>query len=82
MSKEEIFRCDVCKSPIQKATKTDMQIIFVTEQTEGYPSKPYFQLKTLDICDACKNKALEGRYLFGAGAQGYNDYYFAKGIVK
>jgi len=81
MSKIETYICDVCKKSIPIPAKADMQIIFVTEQTEGYPSKPYFQLKTLDICDACKNKALEGHYLFGAGAQGYNDYYFAKGIL-
>lgn len=76
--KIESYYCDItkCKKQLEKNTCYDMQIIFVTEQTEGYPSKPYFDRDTLALCPECLERASKGNYIFGAGAQGHNDYYF------
>lgn len=73
------YSCDVCKKTLtlkEAQAEKKMQVIFVTEQTEGYPSKPYFTLMNMHICPSCISKCLEGNYLFAKGAQGYNDFYF------
>lgn len=56
-----------------------MQLIFVTEQTEGHITDPYFASdQKIDLCVKCWEKALNGNYIFAAGAQGYNEYYFKR----
>jgi hypothetical protein len=75
--KTETFTCDIkdCK---RKAIEKDvrMQIIFTTEQTEGYPTKHHFSMEKIDLCEECYAHALKGNYIFGSGAQGYNKYWF------
>jgi len=82
--REETYRCDVCKAEIEttvegsarKSFQHVMQTIFATEQSEGYPHKPYFCNNTLDLCPTCYDWALGGHYIFGKRAQGYNKYFF------
>lgn len=73
---ENIY-CDICH---EKATEhKNIQIIFNTNQTDGYPCKPYIDDShnwPLDLCDKCLKKILDGKYVFATGAQGYNTYYF------
>lgn len=77
--------CDVCAYIISTSLSEKEnpsarlhQVIFTTEQTEGRTVKPYLSQKTLDLCDTCESKMLEGNMLFGAGAMGYNTYHFKK----
>jgi hypothetical protein len=74
MSSKTVVTCDVCK--LSEATNTKMQIIFLTEQTEGRPTGAHFVIDELDICPSCLKVALAGNYLFAEGAQGYNRYWF------
>ena len=74
--KKEIIYCDVCGKENPKYTDVKMQIIFTTEQNEGYSTKSYFNTKVLDLCEECYNKALRGQYIFAAGAMGHNNYSF------
>ena len=75
--KETKIYCDMkdCK---QKATNEQykIQVIFTTEQTEGRSTEPHLCNENLDLCDDCLNHVLKGNYIFGAGAQGYNKYWF------
>ena len=74
MSTTTIVKCDVCGS--DGAKQTEMQIIFTTEQSDGRGIKPYFCIDKFDLCIACLDTALTGRYIFASGAQGYNHYWF------
>ena len=74
----ENFYCDICHK--KATTHKTLQVIFTTEQTEGRPCTPYLSYpETLDLCDDCLGKIMNGNYVFASGAQGYNDYYFKKG---
>lgn len=70
------YYCDVCKERVNLNFFAKIPVIFVTEQTEGRPIKPYIDMATLDLCDTCKDRVLDGNFIFAAGAQGYNRYYF------
>ena len=79
--KEEKIYCDIknCKNEIPNVknyTKKQLDIIFTTEQTEGRPTKPYLTRENLDLCDNCYEKVLRENYIYGSGAQGYNEYKF------
>lgn len=78
-------RCDICgaSSTYDSRFKDDIRVdvIFVTEQTEGYPSDPYLSTEKLDICCDCYGNVLEGNYIFGKGAQGCNTYFFKRNDV-
>lgn len=79
--KTEKYLCDVsgCEENVPEDLRSKkIQVIFTTEQTEGRSVKPYLSTETLDICEKCLGRILEGNYLFGNGAQGYNQYNFAK----
>ena len=78
MSSEVIVKCDICKSEVD-VRKKNIQIIFKTDQTEGRNCNPYLDIIKIDICKECLNKIIKGKALYGAGAQGYNDYWFAGG---
>lgn len=79
MASKTIMSCDIkdCNSEIKVKTEK-IQVIFTTEQTEGRSCTPYLSEERFDMCEACMNKVLEGNYIFGYGAQGYNTYYFKK----
>lgn len=78
--KTESYTCDVCKGALEGVdsshVEVPMQIIFTTEQDEGRSSDHYFEMKKLDLCDTCKDKALSGKYIFAQGAMGHNTYHF------
>jgi len=57
----------------------NIEIIFITDQTEGRSTKPYLSNETMDICSACMDKRLSGESIWGHGAQGSNTFYF-KGV--
>ena len=67
--------CDVCESQ-KDVTSNTLQIIFITEQTEGRSVNPYLSNKTIDICRSCYEYVLEGNYLRGSGAMGHDAYWF------
>ena len=76
--KTETFSCDICKSTKAVIKEVQLQVIFLTEQTEGRGIEPYLSNETFDICKTCLQKRLEGKSIYGNGAQGYNNYYFKK----
>ena len=73
--KKTISFCDLCKKEGATEDKA-IQVIFKTDQTEGRSTKPYLSHEEIDICPACMDKVLDGNYIMGAGAQGYNRYWF------
>jgi len=80
--KRQVFTCDICKAdnvPVREDFLTEA--IFTTEQTEGRSCTPYLVHYKLDVCEKCIEKKLKGEVLYGAGAQGYNRYWF-KGEEK
>ena len=74
---KKIFICDVCNHEFKTGFIEDnIQVIFHTKQTEGYPVKPYLSTCKIDICEECKIHLLKGNYLHANGAQGCNTYSF------
>lgn len=70
------YFCDVCKKELYNNQRTNIQVIFTTEQTEGRSSNPYLCEEKIHLCAICKECVLKGNYIFAHGAQGYNTYYF------
>lgn len=52
----------------------DLSVLFKTEQNEGTPCEPYFNINTLDICPECYDRLLNQWPIVAFGAQGYNTY--------
>lgn len=77
MSKHESWSCDIkdCSNETNGKQK-NLQVIFTTEQTEGKSVPPYLQSESIDICDSCMQRVVNGEAIFAYGAQGYNTYYF------
>lgn len=77
MSTTTIIHCDIkdCKCT-EKVSKKKIQVIFLSDQTEGRNCEPYLSDETFDICSKCLEHILKGNYLYGYGAQGHNTYYF------
>ena len=73
--KKEITYCDICGKEKTIDTK-QIQVIFTTNQTDGYPVDPYFSTEKIDICADCQALRLKGNHIYGSGAQGYNRYEF------
>lgn len=69
--------CDICGIEGAKSIKTTVR--FLTEQTEGKYVTPYYELKTLDLCDECLDKVI---LIDAAGAQGNNKYRIRRKRVK
>ena len=81
MSKQEVFKCDIkaCGKPCGVDDHhSDLQVIFVTDQTEGRSIDPYLCPVNIDLCEDCVEHLLKGNYIFASGAQGANEYYFLK----
>jgi len=74
--KTEIYTCDIkdCENnPKYKGKK--MQVVFITETTEGRSTEPHLCDVIVDICEECLNKmAKERKYITAEGAMGYNTY--------
>jgi hypothetical protein len=73
--KETKIKCDVCGA-LNAKEGIKLQVIFHTEQTEGRGCEPYLSTETIDLCDDCHAKVLQGNYLHGTGVMGYNNYKF------
>ena len=68
--------CDICKTVLRHDNHAiDIPVVFNTEQTEGYPCKPYLTHERLDLCDACYSAYLDAFPLKASGAQGVNQFY-------
>jgi hypothetical protein len=75
--KTETFSCDIkdCKNKAVKIGLT-LDVIFHTEQTEGRGTAPHISRVTIDLCQQCYDNVVKGNYIHGAGAMGYNKYWF------
>lgn len=73
--KTTITKCDICKRT-EDVQEKKMDVIFHTEQTEGRGVEPHLSNEKLDICDRCLQIVLNGNYVHGQGAMGYNEYFF------
>lgn len=74
------YFCDVCGAVIpnykkEHRKKYSMPVRFYTEQTEGKGCPPYYSNVSIDLCDACLDKAVN---INAWGAMGYNTYEFRK----
>lgn len=79
MSVKTIVNCDVCEKEmcsIYATEKENITVIFTTEQIEGRNTGRYLYNQSLDICHHCKQKMIQGKMLFAAGAMGHNKYWF------
>lgn len=63
---------------IPKWKHQQISVVFLTEQNEGTPTKPYFDTNTLDMCPNCYEKLLKSYPIVATGAQGYNKYDWRK----
>ena len=68
------YVCDICPTEIKEKQQESIPVVFTTEQTEGRSCKPYLTIKSLHICDACKQKIINETPLIGSGAQGCNEF--------
>lgn len=68
--------CDLCSQTNDTVKNCQVNVIFTTDQTEGRSTAPYFSQVKMDICKACKDRALTGDTIWAAGAMGYNNYSF------
>lgn len=80
-------KCDLCKTTKSythiEQFKDDFKelsvpVVFLTEQDEGRPCKPYFSNETILFCNKCYDKFLKKYPITGIGAQGYNSYKFVE----
>ena len=79
MIKTENYICDInkCDKEAHMINK-QMQVIFLTEQTEGRNITPYFSNVNIDLCKDCVDKILEyKKYIKASGAMGHNKYYIS-----
>jgi hypothetical protein len=78
--KKEIHYCDVCeKQDNSLICYPHLNVIFLTEQTEGRNCDPYLSTENdIEICKDCNNKMLQGNFIYATGAMGYNKYFFKK----
>lgn len=72
MAKEVIIKriCDICKKE-EKTKRYPILVKWLTDQTEGKPSNPYYQVEHLDLCDKCLEEVVT---IEGVGAQGCNNF--------
>ena len=66
----EEVTCDICHK-VKPCLQVDYPVVFLTDQTEGRPCKPYIATQSLDICPECATGSLS---ITALGAQGHNCY--------
>ena len=79
LTKDDIRNKEVSSIPrLLFSTQFDrsISVVFTTNQTDGYPTKPYLSQEVVTICDDCLGHVFNGQQLFGEGAQGRNTYSF------
>jgi len=73
--KKETIICDIKDCKNEDAIEAVLQVIFMTNQTDGRPLKrPSINQFSIDSCRSCRSKIIEGWKLVGFGAQGHNTY--------
>ena len=73
--KNVIVTCDLCEAKIPaQSKKIQIQMVFTTEQTEGWPTKPYLDFVSIYCCNDCLDKIIEDQPVLASGAQGHNRY--------
>lgn len=74
------YYCDLCEEKIirEDYVGISVDVLFTTEQTEGYPTEPYIQTNPIDFCHKCFDKYKKS-LIMASGAQGRNSYRFRKG---
>lgn len=79
---EENARCSIdgcsCNDDSMIIT-LKMQIIFLTEQIDGFIHKPYFCMKSINLCKKHLDIALSGKQIFATGFREHNRYFFKEG---
>lgn len=56
--------------------KKEIQVIFTTNQTEGRECAHYLEINNIWICEDCLLKRINGSNIYGAGAQGIDEFFF------
>lgn len=73
--------CDICKTPVTEGNghiQTKKDVIFHTNQTDGYPVSPYKSTEKVDLCGHCYLSIQDGRELHGEGAMGNNRFWLTE----
>jgi len=75
--KETITHCDIEDMAHDgKVALHSVSVVFTTEQNEGRGTKPYLEVKDIDICASCLKFMTENyRAVMAQGAMGYNKYF-------
>lgn len=66
----EITKCDICKSE-SNCQNITYPVLFLSDQTEGRPCKPYISLQKIDVCEMCLKDVVR---ISGYGCQGHNTF--------
>lgn len=77
--------CDVCgaeSDPNAKVEGVEIQVRFLTEQTEGRPVPAYAAMKKIDVCPSCKNIWLAAIPISGTGAKGHDRFVWTSNLPK
>ena len=77
--KTETYTCDICGNGSTKdREEKQLQVIFLTNQTDGAYSTPHLSSERVNYCKECEDRILNGEYVYGKGAQGYNTFHFKR----
>ena len=71
----EIVTCDLCGAQRDDVVSITYPVVFLTEQTEGHPCKPYIYISDIDVCPVCKKRIL---MVNATGCMGVNEYEVVK----
>lgn len=69
----DTYTCDICGAEFDEKRRVNVPVLWLTEQNEGRPVKPYFATEELDLCETCADKV---HVVEATGACGVNDYRF------
>lgn len=75
--KEIIVHCDIEDMKHGgKVVLHSVSVVFTTEQDEGRGTKPYLEIKDIDICESCLKFITDNyRAPMAQGAMGYDKYF-------
>lgn len=71
----DTFACDMCGVETDEGANfhARLPVRFVSEQNEGRPCAPYFEITELDLCPDCLDRCVA---IEASGACGVNDYWW------
>lgn len=69
----DTFTCDICGVEMEQnvAHHRSLPVLFLTEQNEGRPVKPYIQMQEIDLCADCLDRCT---VIEANGCMGVNEY--------